>query len=493
MAVWQDGLVQKHGEGASQIIQAYTGNRYDSAGNDIGHQGRNLKDISNYKVNPKYADANIKQQAGFSGELVKEARDNQEAILKGDSTRTRTTDGLGETNNQKHDHAKVDANGNKIEGSESQMKMMKSPEELAKKMTSKEWEKYSDSPMDVPTEQVEPTKQILQAEADKLRNQADTQRAKGNVDKANELEAKANKCEQAKENIRDSGVTTDDAKNARVNPEKFVAKEVMKSSHGAGVQAAKGAAIVGGSITTAQNLFAVCNGDKDIDEAVMDVAVTTTKSAANGYVIGYSGTAIKSVMHSSKNQLMRILGNTNAPVMIATAVVETGKTLISYAKGEIDEVECLEQLGEKGTGMVAGAYGAAVGTAVAGPVGAFIGGMIGYTVSSLLYNNALATFKNAKIARERRIVIEAMCEQAIKQMNAYKSQLEYLYIQEQKYRAATFKNLLNSMDKCIFNNDVDGFCSSINELGSVFGVKLQFNNFQEFDNFMNDDESVLVF
>ncbi len=89
LGLMQDGLVQKHGEGASQIVQAYKGVRYDSAGNDIGHQGRNLKDISNYKVNDNHADANIKQQAGFSGELVKEARDNQEAILKGDTTRTR--------------------------------------------------------------------------------------------------------------------------------------------------------------------------------------------------------------------------------------------------------------------------------------------------------------------------------------------------------------------------------------------------------------------
>lgn len=39
----QNQNVQKHGEAASQIIQAYKGTRYDSKGRNLNHQGRSLK------------------------------------------------------------------------------------------------------------------------------------------------------------------------------------------------------------------------------------------------------------------------------------------------------------------------------------------------------------------------------------------------------------------------------------------------------------------
>ena len=162
----QEQLIQKHGEGASQIIQAYKGVRFDTNGKDVGHQGRNLKEISNYKINEQYAETNYKQQAGFSGELIKEARDNRRAILEGDKSRTRTSDGLGNTNDQLYDHLKIDGNGQVIEDSGSQMKMkgayytpeeiQKSSQKVVEQMASdKKWEKYQESYMDLPHEQAE--------------------------------------------------------------------------------------------------------------------------------------------------------------------------------------------------------------------------------------------------------------------------------------------------------------------------------------------------
>ena len=46
----QTEIVQKHGEAASQFIQAYTGQRVDSLGTEIPHAGRSLQQISQYKV-----------------------------------------------------------------------------------------------------------------------------------------------------------------------------------------------------------------------------------------------------------------------------------------------------------------------------------------------------------------------------------------------------------------------------------------------------------
>lgn len=122
IAATERDLVQTHGEGSSQIIQAYKGVRVDGQGITEDFHGRSLKGISKYKTNPQYKNQNIQQQAGFSAELIDEARQNQQAILAGDATRTRTTDGLGQTNDPQNDLVKVHPDGSVISGSGTQLK-----------------------------------------------------------------------------------------------------------------------------------------------------------------------------------------------------------------------------------------------------------------------------------------------------------------------------------------------------------------------------------
>lgn len=121
----QGEIVQRHGEASSQILQAYKGIRVDHNGHLEDFHGRDLKQISDYKLgdNP---DVSRKQQSGFSAELIKESRDNKQAIINGESNRTRTTDGIGKTNDTQYDHVIVDETGNVQEGSGSQMKFLKS-------------------------------------------------------------------------------------------------------------------------------------------------------------------------------------------------------------------------------------------------------------------------------------------------------------------------------------------------------------------------------
>ncbi len=208
------------------------------------------------------------------------------------------------------------------------------------------------------------------------------------------LEEKAHKYETARDNIRDSGVSTKEAMNARMDPQKFVTKEVLRDSHSAGVQAAKSSFILGGAISGAQNIYSVIFEGKEIEDAIKDVTITTVTSTATGYVVGTGGTAIKAMMHSSKNSVTRALGKSNAPTMIATGILEVSKSLTSYAKGEIDEEELMIELGEKGTGMIAASYGTAIGTAILPGIGSIVGGMLGYTVSSIFYNGSLDALKS---------------------------------------------------------------------------------------------------
>ncbi len=504
----QNNLIQKNGEAASQMIQAYEGVRYDSLGKDIGHKGRSLKGINNYRISDNYKSQNIKQQSGFSAELIKEARDNKKSIKASNPNRTRTTDGIGQGNHQQYDHVILDGDGNIIGGTGTQMKFLGINKNgrvtvVDKIANDPKWERY-DGYIDIPEDQYITAIEYADNRANKLMEQARNLRDRGNIAKADELENKAKRYESSKDRIRNSNVKEIEAIEARLNPKKFVTEELLKDSHESGVETAKGAAILSGSISCAQNLYSILYEDKPIDDAIIDVTKTTVTAGTTAYGIGVSGTVIKSVMHTSKNTMTRRLGTTNAPVMIATGTVEVTKSITKYAKGEIDEAELFEELGEKGTGMVAAGFGAAIGAAAGSIIlpgagtltgakmGAFAGSMIAYTTSSILYNGALCALKDAKISEERRKVIEDLSKRSIEAMHTYQDVLVGYSDLEYQRREKSLDTLFHGIYESIINNNMDNFFKNINGIGKKFGIELEFQTFEEFDHAMSDDDFILI-
>lgn len=498
----QTTLNQIYGEMTSQIIQAYNGMRVDSHGNEIPHHGRNLKDISNYKVNPDYKDTNIKQQSGFVAELLEESRQNKEAIANGDTTRTRTTDGIGRTNDTKYDHVKVDQNGNVVEGSGTQMKFLKVKENpktgeksynvIDKLANDESWDRY-DGDVLIPKEDYEGAVKYAKEQYEKNMELAKKAKANGKIEAAKKYEKRAKDYKKASEKIKPSKVTTDEAIEGRVDPKKIVTKEFLKDINDAGLSAAKSSMAIAASVSLAQNIYALVKEDKDIEEVTKDIAKTTVKAGAAAYVVGAGGSAVKAVMHTSKNQILRRAGTTSLPTLIVVGALEIGKSLKKYSNNEIDTLELLQEMGEKGTGMMASGYCAILGTVVAGPLGGFVGSMIGYNISSVLYQNSIKILKDEKIAREQRIVIERICNAAMKQNEEYRKQFIELSKMQLQERERKLVRALNKLDKSIINNNIDDFFDSINDMGRTFGVKLQFETMEEFDDFMSDSSTVLEF
>ncbi len=99
---------------------------------------------------------------------------------------------------------------------------------------------------------------------------------------------------------------------------------------------------------------------------------------------------------------MNALSNTALPAMVATTILEAGKTLYRFADGQIDGLQCLNELGEKDAGVIAFTVGATVGQIVIPiPVlGGLIGSMCGYTLSSMYYNTLTSALNEAKMAHE---------------------------------------------------------------------------------------------
>lgn len=272
------------------------------------------------------------------------------------------------------------------------------------------------------------------------------------------------------------------------------AKNLVQTGHKAGVKAAKSGAIIGGGMSAIRNVVSIVKGEKDAGEAILDTAKDTAGAAALSYGTGAIGTTIAHSLSYSSNPLLSTLSKTNLPSQIAVAVLETGKTMKKYICGEIDGTECMTELGEKGTGMIAASCGAAVGQIMI-PVpilGGMVGSMVGYVFSSSYYNELVTIMQNRKLAHEERLKIEAECREAIAALKQYRREIERVAEEYFAEYTMVFQNAFSTIDSSLMVGDTDGVISGANMITEKLGGKVQYNNMAEFDEFMNDENSDFI-
>jgi hypothetical protein len=264
---------------------------------------------------------------------------------------------------------------------------------------------------------------------------------------------------------------------------------MAKVSHRAGFEQLKMGAFIGGGVSFVRNLVNVIKGEKKPDEAALAVVKDTGTGAVASYAMAFGGSAIKGFMQNSKSAVARGLSKTNLPAVIVTATLETGKTFSKYLKGEIDGVECLTELGEKGTGMAAIAMYTVIGQiAIPIPVvGAMIGSMLGYSLSSAFYRQLVSALNAAKLARKERIRIEAECAEAVKMICQYRAEMEALISQHLSGHIAVFQEAFDGIKTALKIGDIDEIIAGANSITLKLGGKPQFNSFSEFNSLMENE------
>ena len=486
--------IQRYGEAAKQHYVAYSG--VDNETGKVLFKG--LKQIADEKINPDFEFQNIHQQAGFSAEVKDVARTNAERIIKGDSSRKIRTDDLGYVNDPLYDTISIDTKGDIVDGSGAQMKFLgvskKDPTgagnaaRALEKLQSKKFEKYLDQDVkiDVPSDQYDKMIQETNIKIEGLSRQLENQKNDGNIEQVQQLQERIVKLEQIKKNLRKSSVSSKEAVFARMHPGLSTARDVATVSFKAGVQMAKTAAIIGGSVSIVKNLVSVCKGEIEPDDAVINVAKDTTMISVGGFGTGFAGTALEGAMQNSKSQYMQTLSKTNVAGTIVAVTVSATKTLTRYLTGEIDGVECLETLGEQGTGMVSSALFSVVGqTVIPIPiVGGLLGGMVGYALSSATYGVLTQALREEKLARDQRVQIEAVCEEHIKMIREYRAEMEGIINEYLIESMDIFRDTFAEIKNALAIGDVDWFIESTNTITKNFGGKASFSSMEDFNSKM---------
>lgn len=492
IAIQQQEKINRYGDAIKEHLVAYGG--VDNGKNGIKLK-KSLKSISKSKINQEYKKSNYKQQAGFSAEVKEVANKNAENIIKGTNKRKIRADDIGKVNDSLFDHFELDGKGNILSKSASQMKFVgNNSKDSLNRLMSNKFSKYieNDVKIEVPSDYYDGIMNEADSAIKKLNNQLKNQLNKGNIEQANQLRKKIDKYKKIQKNLKKSSVSNKEAIFARKHPKLSTAKSVTKLSVDAGIETAKSSAMIGGSVSLVRNIVSYAKGEEDKDTALINVTKDTTFSLASGYGTGHVGATVKGLMQNSKNQSVRNLSKTNLPAVMVQVAITSYKTLSKYFSGEINDKECLENLGEEGTGMISSALYSTIGQMIIPipVVGSVIGGMVGYAISSASYCLLMDSLKKYQLSKEQREAIENECAEQIKLLKEYRFELNNLINDYVSSKTLVFEQSFNIIKSSFELDDIDGFICGTNKVVDTLGGEIQFSSFDEFDTLMNSSKKI---
>ncbi|WP_414736091.1 hypothetical protein [Helicobacter pylori] len=422
---------------------------YASANREHFSAWDRLEEISKRKINPKYINQNINQQAGYSAEIKEQAHVNAHNILAGKRERIVQYDNLSsgqkaqvkklfpnyatpKKNHEIVDYASVDEKGNVIPGTLTQSKFVgRNGEECFKKLLSKDYKKYFENgaKMKIARNHYGDFQRAVNTRIKSLESQIVKQKGLGNFQKAAHLEEKRQYCKTIKAHTRPARVAKGEAIEARLNPNLSTAKDVTRVSHQAGMNVAQTGALIGGGVSAITNIYECIANGKDPMKALKHTLVATAKGGALSYGSAFASSSLGGLMQSSANKIIQSLGKGSVPAMIVGACVANATILGRYFSGKIDKTELLKQLGKANTTLISSGAMAVAGQALIPipVVGALVGGFVGAVLSETFFNAFLKAREEAKLARQRRIEIEKECRESIRQLEMYQNQFKEVF------------------------------------------------------------------
>ncbi len=307
------------------------------------------------------------------------------------------------------------------------------------------------------------------------------------------------------DNIQSSGTTYQEAiDNTDIDTANATASEIKRDAafsdmHGSAKQAGLIGAGITGGISAGSNIYKLYKGELELADVISNTAI----DAAKGYATGYSVTFLsKGVTHLSARYLGEAVGKaltkSNAPIALAAGVVTASKSMIAYMKGDIELEELQSQVSHTAITCSSSFYYGALGQAICPipVVGALVGAGAGYLVGNLLHQSSLIALGDSEVvkaARERRIQAEAFALATIPKIQAHRAELERTLEEYFRERKQEFMECFDIMDSSLAGWDPDQFVGALERINNQFGKTLQFKNFEEFHEFMLDEETVFEF
>lgn len=290
-------------------------------------------------------------------------------------------------------------------------------------------------------------------------------------------------------NISSGGTSYDEIIEATKNTPEYMKKieidQFKNELKTSGINTAISSCVIEGAVSTLKNGIEVYNNKKSLDEAVKEIATNTTKASAKGFVVGNITAGIRFGAKKIGNTgASNLLSSSAASITLASAMLDVGVSVYSYAKGDISENELKDKMAEVSVKTISTVYisqSAQVSLGLA--PGAFVS-IAAYTLSYYVYASCKTVFDNAKLKESEAEKIIALHNEAIRSLEEQRLEMQEAIENKLDVNRNMFNELFEALDVGINNNNLDKSINALESFALSFGKELKLSKFEDFDNFM---------
>ena len=367
-----------------------------------------LNEVSDWKINEDYRQSNVRQQAGYTAEIISTAKDNLQSLAGDTGLQTYRADDrpdLYDRNDQYVDKVTFDAQGNLVE--RTQVKFVgHDGESCLQKLMSDKFAKYYDDgnvdKIEIPSDFYDEIREqkLIETKRQGLNTQLQKVQELGKTEATENLKKRIDRLEKIDGMLKRSSVSLQDAIDARLDPQGYLPnilnvdqlKDASQHALKEGVKEAKETAVK----SSIEHMSKVLRKDETFKEAGQNIAIETGTAAFNAAKTAFVDDMTAEKMEDSSRELIRQMPSEETGTQAMESGMHAYQCAINFAQGRTDFQEFAYEMGDK----IARNAGKAAGTAAGGVIGAhvpgvgikrgaLIGGAVGTAVAGATYRSAV--------------------------------------------------------------------------------------------------------
>lgn len=255
-----------------------------------------------------------------------------------------------------------------------------------------------------------------------------------------------------------------------------------------------------------RKLINVAQGKESLGDAVKDMGKITVNVAVTGGTKKLLADVVSSQLANSGSALLQNFANSNEVAQIIAVAAIIQDSAVKYINGEIDGKEFIEQVGEKGTTMVAGMIGGQVGREIGGIIGGIagsialpgvgtaagyvagevIGQVLGVIITTVACSAIVSVYNTSKHLNDYKLKesqIRRLESEALKEMENQRGKFREIVERECKVWDDTIQNGFDQILRCACKEtyNLQGVTDGLDKVLSVFGKNVKFSSLEEYE------------
>lgn len=272
-------------------------------------------------------------------------------------------------------------------------------------------------------------------------------------------------------------------------------KKTIRDSHESALQKAKLVLPEMDVMTVIKLVYDISTGKKELKDVKAEW-IPILESAGIAYAKEMSENLLVNALKNSDNESLKKLGTRKFADKLVNSARPAGIAVQKYCKGEIDLKEFIESLNNAGVLNVGNEVARAFGHDLSGLENS-AEALLKISMPAAAYASSMAAYKmcmealnEAHLVHDERVRIQNQCNESIAMIGRYRTDMEQSVEKYLHQYMTVFNTAMAAMDQAIIDDDPDGYISSCNEITTMMGHDVQFDNMDEFDSFMDSDESL---